>query len=127
MSRSIPYPVIECRITFPFRTQKHVDFVKRNCLNGTSQITPPDDRDSNVVHTTEGNFQLYYCDAYRNDGCIFGAVVVIGPNRLDGWYMGDWEREWKPRMVEMRKYPTYREFLNHTCIFKTNNINSWLI
>ena len=127
MSRSIPYPVMECKITFPFRTQKHADFVKRNCLNSTSQITPPDDRDSNVVHTTEGNFQLYYCDAYRNGGCIFGAVIVIDPIGLDGWYMGDWEREWKPRMLEMRRYPTYREFLNHTCICRTNNINSWLI
>ena len=77
------------------------------------------------VHTREGDFLMYYC---RVKGSEDGnGMIVIGPNGLDAWYVGVWEVEWKPRMLEMRRFSTYRDFLNHTCICRTNNINSWLI
>lgn len=126
MRRSVPKAILNCWLTFPFGgAYRHADYVRRNCLKDENHIMLIRSEDDNTVHTKEGDFLMYYCRVKGSEGG--NGMIVIGPNGLDAWYMGDWEREWKPRMLEMRRYPTYREFLNHTCICRTNNINSWLI
>lgn len=126
MKRSAPKAILNCWLTVSFKgAYKHADYVRRNCLKDENHIMLVQSCDGNIVHTVEGNFLMYYCKVKGNEN--ENRMIVIGPNILDAWYMGNWETEWKPRMLEMKRFPTYREFLNHTCICRTNNINSWLI
>ena len=122
--KTAPEPLVRCVINRGFPAQVHASYIRRML---DVRVQEYEDRNNNGVQTPHGDFKLYYVNASFKDYREHDGVLVIGPTG-NGWYMGEWNKVWLPRMKSIRKgqHREYEEFLNATCTFRTNNVNIWL-
>lgn len=122
--RTDPIPVVHCVINRGFPAQVHASYIRRNL---DVRVQEDKDKELNIVHTSHGDFEVYYVDATFKDYREHDGVLVISPTGK-GWYMGGWNTVWLPKMKSIRRgqHREYEEFLDATCTFKTNNVNIWL-
>lgn len=122
--RTSPSPAVRCVINRGLPAYSHASYIRRILEVGVHE---DEDRQLNRVHTPHGDFVLYYVDATFKDYFEHDGVLVVAPDGK-GWYMGEWNTVWLPRMKSIRKgqFRKYEDFLNATCTFRTNNANIWL-
>lgn len=122
--RTAPEPIVHCVINRGFPAQVHASYIRR-MLN--VRVQEDENIRLNKVHASHGDFELYYVDAVFKNYKEHDGVLVISPTGK-GWYMGEWNTVWLPRMKSIRRgqYREYEEFLDATCTFRTNNVNIWL-
>lgn len=122
--RTDPIPVVHCVINREFPAQVHASYIRRML---DVKVQEYENKNDNRIQTLHGDFLLYYVDSKFKDYCEHDGVLVIGPTR-EGWYMGEWNTVWLPRMKSIRRgqYREYEDFLDATCTFRTNNVNIWL-
>lgn len=122
--RTDPVPVVHCVIDRNFSAQTHASYVCRMLGIGVQEC---ESRNDNRVHDPRGDFELYYVNAAFKDYREHDGILVISSTGK-GWYMGEWNTVWLPRMKSIRRgqFREYEEFLDATCTFRTNNVNIWL-
>lgn len=122
--RTNPLPVVRCVIDRGLPAHSHASYIRRML---EVRVQEDGDRQLNKVHTPCGDFTLHYVDATFKDYFEHDGILVVAPDGK-GWYMGEWNSVWLPRIKSIRKgqFREYEKFLDATCTFRTNNVNIWL-
>lgn len=122
--RTPPEPIVHCVINRGLPAQTHASYIRRNL---DVRVQEYENKNDNRVQTSHGDFELYYVNAVFKDYKEHDGVLVISPTKK-GWYMGEWNTVWLPKMKSVRKgqFREYEEFLDATCTFRTNNVYIWL-